>query len=632
MSKRNFRYHRPFFSNRTPRAPKKSQSSFVILPVIWTGLKRFAMVLGFFFMVNLLMITIAIGPIMNGAQGDAPTLSDKAVLYLPLKGGFTETEEGGGLFDPFADQPMTISRTINAIDRASSDERVKGMMARMDDGNFELAHVEELRAAIKRFRKSGKFAYIYSSSFGEGGGGLGRYYLASAFDEIWMQPLGVVSIPGISLEMPFIREGVDKLGIKPEFFKRKDFKTAYESVTNDEMSESNRIMMQKLVDDLRNKIVGDIVADRGIKKERFLDLVNLGLFTADQAAKEMLITHADYADVLVDKIAKDVTGKPDFEALDIVDLGVYADIALPKLDKKKLAETKGKVALIYAVGMIVPSDEDSGFGGSQIAAASVIAPEILAASRDDSIETILLRIDSPGGSPAASESILRALEKAKKNGKKVVVSMGPVAASGGYWIAANADRIFVNASTLTGSIGVIGGKFSIAEMSEKLGINWDGVSWGENADMWSVSKSFSESEAAQFNLMLDNVYAAFIKRVAKGRSMSEEAVDKIAGGRVWSGRAAVKIGLADEIGGLDQALDYVAKSSGKTNRTDLDIIVMPEPKSALEEFIEMLDNPMFTGQAVRMHARILTALQPYLETLQLRARNPVTTYEPMRLQ
>ena len=303
--------------------------------------------------------------------------------------------------------------------------------------------------------------------------------------------------------------------------------------------------------------------------------------------------------------------------------------------QKKFATKKkkdGSVALVYAVGAIMDSDREGNAIDDGVAGADEIAKALIDAAYDNSIDAVVLRVDSPGGSPVASETILRAVQKVKDEGKVVIVSMGSAAASGGYWIATLADKIYVLPTTLTGSIGVLGGKVSMAGLWQMLGINWDEVSWGKNATIWSMSKPFSESEKERVNAMMDNIYSNFVKRVAKGRNMTEEEVEKIARGRVWSGKSALEIGLADEFGGLNEALDYAAVQTGALDRHDVNVVVMPKPLSAIERFLELIETQATTADTLQMQSEIMKEFMPAVQDMMMMKKLPNgAVYEPVKL-
>ncbi len=567
--------------------------------------------------------------------GEAPNLPSRMVVYFEFKDALREAPTA----DPFHAPEPTVRQLVDALDAAAGDARVQGFLARISSGSLPLTQVEEVRAAIKRFRASGKFAYVYSSSYGEAGGGLSRFYLASAFEERWMQPMGIVSIGGVKVEIPHFREALDWLGVQPDFMQRKEYKTAYESLTSAGISPQNKQMMEGIVATIRSRILQDVPADIGVKPAEFERLVNIGLFPAEEALATKLITHSNYADVLVKKVNAMVTGDPETEEEIFVDLGHYDGLRQQeKILAAAMLSKKPRVALIYASGAIMDTAGEGAFGADGIAAADEIAPAIMEAAEDETIGAIVLRIDSPGGSPVASESILRAVYRAKGMGKTVIVSMGGTAASGGYWIAAYADRIFALPMTITGSIGVLGGKFATGALWDTLKVNWDtGAQWGENAGMWSINTPFSAPERARIDAMLDQVYSGFTERVAKGRKMTPEQVDKIARGRVWTGADAMKIGLVDELGGLDAALDYAARTLKVGSRKDIEIVQLPEPKTPLELILQTLAEQGLVYHNLKAQAEIAAALKPVLGSLASDARlmsamPPAMTYERLRIE
>lgn len=649
-------------NQRAPASARPRGGGFLWKLLVFIGfvVRRTCTVVGALVLFVSLSAVWSLSEIISKAEGGGGKgLPNHFVLYLDMDGGIGDLAREGGLADPFTGPGPTMKEFVDAIERAGADDRVAGIYATVGAGSYGLAHIQEIREAIKSFRESGKFAYIYSSSYGDYGG-LGTYYIASAFDEIWMQPMGIVSITGINAEMPFARSILDQIGVEPQFFQRKEFKSAYENLTHSEMSEPNRRMTEYLIKDLTDTIAGDISADLNMKPEQFKALVDRGLFTAEEALDAGLVDETNYGDVLVDKVNEIVNGDAGDEA-DYVNIDSYIREARPKAnifedevfsklagnvsergkndgkgdDKKK--NKKPEVALIYAVGVIMPSDGDGGGGPSLfddgIAAADQIANALLDAARDEDIKAVVLRVDSPGGSPVASETILRAVQKVQDKGKKVIVSMGPTAASGGYWISAYADQIFVLPTTITGSIGVLGGKFSTQQLWAMLGVNWERIQWGKNAGMWSMNTPFSETEAERINAMLDNVYVNFIDRVSVGRKMSLDKVDRIAGGRVWTGKSAVKIGLADRIGGLNAALDYAAKQVGKKSRAEIEVVIMPEPLPPLQRLLNMLEGQVMSPRALRAQAQVLDMAEPYMTQMQVMS-NPrdYTVYSPVDIK
>lgn len=527
--------------------------------------------------------------LQEGGARPAVKTPDEIVLFLDLNEGFSESPSSAGAFgfaDPFAPQPLTLYEMINTLDVASRDPHVKGILARMDSATFPVAHIQELRRALERFKAAGKFSYIYSPSYGEAGD-FGAYYLASVFDEIWMQPMGIVSISGIHMEVPYFKPVLDKIGVKTEFMQRKEYKTAYESVSKAQMSPENRRMLGSLLESTKQALVGEISKSRAMTEAQLKSYVDQAIFTTDEALKAKLIDHAGYSDEMLDEIKIAVAGSVEAASDDI-----FVHVQDYRPDARGINGNGPQVALIYASGMILQSSpsraQSSVFGGQNLATAQQLVPAIWDAIEDPKIRVIVLRIDSPGGSPVASESILRALQKAQEKGKPVIVSMGPTAASGGYWIASYADRIYAMPTTLTGSIGVVGGKFSLSQMWQEIGVNWDDVSWGKNSGVWSINSAFSPSQKARADAMLDNVYNSFIYRVSEGRAIKKDDVETIAKGRVWSGTQAQENGLVDELGGLHDALDYAAALTGVKGRNQLRVKILPRPKTLVERLLDMM--------------------------------------------
>lgn len=629
-----------------PAKPPRARMGF--LSFVWKFIRGMCTAVGAMVIITTLIIFWTFSAALQNVEASAG-LPEKFVLFMELDGNLGDLAREASLADPFTGPGVTLKDFLDSVERAQTDPRVQGIYARMEGGGYALAHIEEIRAAVAKFRESGKFTYVYSSSYGDAGG-LGNYYLALAFEQIWMQPMGIVAITGLNAELPFFRSVLDKLGVEPQFFQRKEFKSAYENITHSGMTEQNRKMTEYLVKDLTDTLAQDVSKDLGIKPEAFKALVDNGLFTAEEAVDAGLVHYADYADILVKEINSIVTGDPDVDAEyisfsdyiregrpqeNIFNEDVLAELATGKTaDKKKDKDKSDKpsVALIYAVGVIMPSEGDDApdLFDDGIAAADQIASALIEAAQDEDIKAVVLRVDSPGGSPVASETILRAVEIVQMEGKKVVVSMGPTAASGGYWISAYADQIFVLPTTVTGSIGVVGGKFSMQGLWGLLGVNWERIQWGTNAGMWSSNTPFSESEAERVNAMLDNVYDNFVERVAIGRKMTPEAVDRIAGGRIWTGKSAVKIGLADRLGGLNDALDYTAKQIGKTSRKDVEIVIMPKPLAPFERFLNMLEQQVYAHNALRTQAQVMEAIQPYMAEMTI-MQNPqnYSVYSPV---
>lgn len=605
------------FFYKAPRAaeavPKNTASG--VLGFIGRVVKRISLFIG-----GVLLFSFVMGFVIGLVFGGGKSLPDDMILVLNVTDPIGETEHARSFVDPLASAGITMGDLIETLDRAGTDDRVRGILVSLDNAGIELAHIQELRTAVHRFRASGKFAHIYTSSFADLGSGIGAYYLATAFDSIWMQPVGMVSMTGLSLEMPFARAALEKIGANPQFLQREEYKSAMESFTNDTMSAPNRESMQSILDDLSKQIVTGIAEDRKMTPAKVQSLIDQGLLTGKNALEAGVIDRLDYADVLVDDLRKELTGDKDADDLPMVFLEDYFSANTQKKDQKAAANT----ALVHVSGEIIPgSDPEPGY-----ATGDYIANGIMDAADDDDIRVIVVRVDSPGGSPSASETIRRALVYAKEKEKKVVVSMGPVAASGGYWVAVDADRIFAMPSTLTGSIGVIMGKFEFSQLWDKVGVNWESISFGRNARMWSMNSPMSESERESLTIAIDETYNAFIERVSQGRKIPAEQVREIAKGRAWTGMQAQANGLVDTIGGLDSALDYAAVEIGLNSRADLDIRIVPEPLTPLEEFMRLLGTQVSMGAYPESVSTLMNAVMPQVRKADVMTRlGPVQAYD-----
>jgi protease-4 len=607
----------------SPRSVKKKKAQGQS-PLVFRILRRFVMGIGFFVLFIVAYGVIAASLFQQNAA--LPVLPDEMVLYLKIDQPIVEVQDTASFMNPFEPLPPTLRMVVEAIDRGASDKRVKGLYVRFAEGSFDITQAQEIRAAVKRFAAAGKFTKMYASSLD---GGLADVYLAAAFQERWMQPMGVVNIAGLRAEVPFFRGLLDKLGVEPNFYQRKAYKTAYESFTAREMSEANRESLTGIVDSIRKVVMVDVPADLGIDAEAFESVVDQGILLADEALKAKVITHADYVDVLIDGLRKDIQGDPESEEPLFVTLDAYAMDAQEQHDI--MAHKKPIVALVHVKGAIM----DSNPNGGDIAAADEIAPAIWDAAKDEEVKAIVVRIDSPGGSPVASESILRAITKAKERGKPVIVSMGTVAASGGYWVALGADKIYALPTTMTGSIGVVGGKFAAADEAwDKIGVEWDrSIAWGDNAGIWSINEAFTQGQERRVNAMLDHVYKSFVSRVAAGRKLTPEQAEAVAQGRVWAGSDAVENGLVDALGGLQDALAYVAQMNGGKTPDDLYVVEMPEPLSPFEQLLEMFSEQGMVIEGLKFQSQIFGFLKPYVqEAAVMTGGDPVLAYEPMRVR
>ena len=465
-----------------------------------------------------------------------------------------------------------LNEILENIEKARDDDRIEGIYLDLMDIPSGLATVSEIRNALDDFKESGKFIYVYGEIFTQK-----AYYMATVADKIFMNPEGMVEFKGYGGNLMFIKGLLEKLEIEPQIIRHGKYKAAIEPLILDKMSDANREQTLAFIQSMWDQTIEDISGARNIKVDVLNEIADgLMAFEVSEAYKLNLIDSVVYYDqflsILSEKIETDYMKKDN-----LISIAKYANA---KVKKEKKKRSRNKVAVIYAAGDIVQGD-----GNDKVIGSDKIARTIRQARLDDKIKAVVLRVNSPGGDGLASDIILREVILTKME-KPVVVSMGNFAASGGYYIACGADKIFANPNTITGSIGVFGIIPNFQRFfNNKLGITFDGVKTNENADFFGVTKPLPEF---QYNIIKDEVekfYTTFINHVAKGRNMSVEDVDKIAQGRVWSGRDALKLGLVDEMGGLDDAVKSAVELAKLEDYRTIDL---PKQKDPFEQIIEDL--------------------------------------------
>lgn len=530
-----------------------------------------------FFTVVVLGLAIYAGYVFSHRHA-TPQIAAAAVLRLNLNERFTESQP-----DPLSritgEQDRNFQGLIRTINAAANDPRIKGLIATAGDSGLGFAQVQEFRDALAGFRAKGKFAYGFAEGIGDIGGGSVNYFLLSGFDKIWLQPIGNVGLTGLDMETPFLKGTLDKLGVDADFSRRGEYKSAMTELTETKLLPSDRIALDALVHSLYDQLVAGIAKDRGLGEDKVRNLIDSGPFLTDEALNSHLVDRVGYHD----EFETDALDKAGADAA-FVDLDDYAKVAAAAVSAPNL-----RVALIRAVGMISSgSDDGRPFSKSDGVKSDDLVAAINAAVDDSRIRAIILRIDSPGGSDVASETIWRATQRARMKGKPVIVSMGDTAASGGYYIAAGADKIIAEPGTITGSIGVFGGKIVLDGLWQKIGLTWDHVSYGRNADIGTSTARFTPEQRRHTEAMLDHSYHTFLSRVAAGRHMSVEQVDSIARGRVWTGVQASKNGLVDALGGLDTAVAWAKRAVKASDDDTVALVAFPPAKSLPQIVREML--------------------------------------------
>jgi protease-4 len=472
------------------------------------------------------------------------------------------------------------------LEKAAKDPSIKGIFIDLDGSSFSLAEVEELRALIKQARDAEKLVVAWLG----GTPNNASYLLGSAADKVYMHPAGELELVGLSAEVQFFRGTLDILGVEPTVVKRAEYKSAPERFTHTASSEAAREQLDALLDDLSGAWAEGIAQSRGREVADLWALVDGGPYGASDAEKRGLVDGLLYDDQIEEKLEELFGDEP---ALD----DAYA--ANKGIDGWRNAR---EIAVIYITGAIT-GGESAGpgfFGGGFTTGSETVVRQLQAAAEDDAVKAVVLRVDSPGGSAFASEEIWRAVEKLKGNDKPVVVSMGSVAASGGYYVAANADAIYANRSTITGSIGVyFGPLLNLDGLYDKVGVNTELYTRGRHASMYSSSKAPDPSELAALERLVGETYAQFKQRVETGRKLKPEEVENVARGRVWSGQRALGNGLVDQLGTFTAAIDRARAEAGiedgkgyslvtYTNRTGPDGSPGKRGAQAMQQVLEQL--------------------------------------------
>ena len=548
-----------------------------------------------------------------------PSVPARAILEVDLERALPETPPD----DPFAvfggERPLTLRDVVDALEKAGDDPHVVGLVARLGAAPIGVAEIQEVRDAVKAFRGKKKFAVAYAETFGEFAPGNGAYYLATAFDEVWLQPSGDLGLNGLVGESPFLRGTLDKLGVKPEFGQRHEFKNAMNLYTETKYTDAHREATKALLESIFAQMVKGIAEGRKMSEEEVRALVDRGPYLGPEALEAKLVDGLAYRDEVLAKL-KAKGGK---------DAKLFGLPAYLKREGRPHDEGKRTIALVYGVGGVVRGKSGGNpLTGGQSMGSETVAKAIRTAVADDDVAAILFRVSSPGGSYVASDTIWREVVLARKAGKPVVISMGDVAASGGYFVAMPADRIVAQPGTITGSIGVLAGKMVTPAMWEKVGLTFDQVEIGANANMWNASKSFSPAEWERFNAWLDRIYDDFTTKVAEGRKLPKEKVLEIAKGRVWTGEDAKGLGLVDELGGFPAAL-RLAKEAAKIPAAEkVKVAVFPRERTPFETLAAKLSGEEEDESSFTALVALLEPLRPLLRQVEAERRGVLAAPVP----
>jgi protease-4 len=551
-------------------------------------------------LLSVVFVVLAVAVVVSSMFASQP-VPQRVVLQIDFQRGVVESVPDDPLARFMMQDVLELHDVVAALDRAADDRRVQAVVARVDTAGMGLAHLQEIRDAVLRFRATGRPAYAFAETFGEFGPGNGGYYLATAFERIYLQPSGDVGVTGLIYESPFIRGLLDKLSVTPRIGQRHEYKNAANFYTERGYTEPHREAMEGLMQSQFSQMVRGIAEARELTEARVRALFDRGPYYGQEAVDAGLVDALAYRDE-VDAAAREHAG----ERASTVDVTDY----LARAGRPHRRGTT--IALIHGDGTLMrgPSGYDP-VDGSMTMGSDTITKAFREAIEDRRVKAIVFRVDSPGGSYVASDAIRRETARARARNKPVVVSMGNLAGSGGYFVSLDANKIVAEPGTITASIGVFGGKLLTREFWAKLGVTWDDVYTSEHARIWTSTHDYGAA-AWRIQAGLDRIYEDFTQKVAAGRGLPLERVQEIARGRIWSGEDAKRLGLVDELGGLDVALRLAKEAAG----LDADAPVRVRRFPPRPSMIELL---LLDGQGHRITAaglrRSVAALQPKLRVL-----------------
>jgi protease-4 len=506
-----------------------------------------------------------------------PSVPRSAALVLRPGGNLPELPPDDVVGQFFGQRSDSVRSLIESLQRAKRDARITSVLLR--PSSLELpywAKVQELRDALLDFRTSGKPVIAFLEF-----GGDREYYLATAADQVYLLPSSPLDLTGVASYEIFVRGALDKLGVQPEFLHIGDYKTATNQLTETAMTPAHREMAEALNKDTYDQLVRGIAEARKLGEADVRALLDKGPFLPSEAVEARLVDGLAYEDELDEKAAVLRNGDDEVDQIEVEDYRQSRGFA-----STGFLQRRPRVAVLYAVGTIV-----SGRGGfdatdGQLVGSESFVEEIRRIKDDSSIKAVVLRIDSPGGSSVASDVIWRELTLLKDDdaSRPLVVSMGDLAASGGYYIATPADEIVAQPSTLTGSIGIYVGKFALGKGLEKVGVTTQTTSNGKNADIYSPFTPFTGEQRARVQAFMGDFYKGFVAKVAESRQKTPAEVDAMAQGRVWSGAQALEKGLVDRLGGLDVALAAAKERAGIDASTEVEVVVYPHRRTVYEAF------------------------------------------------
>jgi protease-4 len=559
--------------------------------------RKVVLIIGGIVLALVLIVVIGVAVIVSALRGNRPSIQDNSVLTLKISGVLPDYVPEDPFRRIFGPQPQSLGSLMAQFRKAKVDKRITAVLLDIDISDAGWAKSEEIRSAIQDFRTSGKPVYAYMEM------GLNKdYYIATACDKIFVPPPGEIFTIGLSADVMFFRGTLDKLGVYPDVYQIGKYKSAGDMFTQKQMTDAHREYINSMLDDLYGRYVEGIATARNKTVDEVKSLIDSAPYTATQAKDAGLIDGAMYRED-VEKELKKRLGYKDSDELHLARGSDYKQIS-----QESLGLNKGeKIAVVYASGDIVSGKSSFGSAGEETIGSDSFVKTLNEARDDKGIKAIVLRIDSPGGSSLASDIMWRAIEAAKAK-KPVVVSMSDVAASGGYYIACNANKIVAEPSTITGSIGVVGGKPVVKGFYDWIGISNEYVMRGKNAGMFRESEKFSDSEQAKFKEFLNSTYDDFITKVGKGRNKDKEYINSIGQGRVWTGNQGKDRGLVDEYGGLDKAIEVAKQLANIPADRSIQRIIMPQPPTFLEQLMSAGDDDSESDARAKQEAAVFSAM------------------------
>lgn len=558
------------------------------------------------FMVScMILLAGSLATSLVNSEVNSAEIKDNSILRISFDANIEE--RGGSLsFEEVLQDvpaPMTLENILRAISAAKEDKHIAGIYLDCKGGSGGIATMQAIQKALADFQKSGKWVCAYSDNYTQG-----NYYIASGAKYLYLNPVGSVDVRGLGSQIPFFKNLLDKLGVKMQIFKVGTYKSAVEPFILTEMSPASREMTDYFLKNIWNNMSTTIAQNRKVPVATVNQWADsLSVFNAPETyVKAKMVDKLLYANELTDHLKKITKTKKD-DDLNFIDYNVY--LASAKVPHEK--SNKNKIAVLYACGDIVDT-------GDEGISAEKMVPEILDLAEDDDIKAMVLRVNSGGGSAFASEQIWHALEVFKQNGKTLYVSMGDYAASGGYYISCGADRIFAEPSTLTGSIGIFGMIPDIQGLlNDKIGINLSTVTTNANGDFPTITKAVTPYQTAKMQETIARGYDLFTKRCAQGRNIPQDSIKAIGEGRVWDGVTAKRIGLVDNLGGLQTAIRSLAK---KMKYDNYQVVTYPNVE---KNFWDMLAEMPMQAKTAAMKDELGTFYPVYLEMKRLEGFNPI---------